>query len=97
MDAARLRTSDMCILPFWCFQTPEYFDVEFRCLEYALFVSCFIQALGGFFFLWTSFYVLEDKSAADRAIAGDNFDSNGTVTTPIIRDSVEDSDDTEVS
>ncbi|CAM6054356.1 unnamed protein product, partial [Sphagnum tenellum] len=41
---------------------------DFRCLQYALFASCFFQAFGAFFFFMTSFYVLDDKREADRVI-----------------------------
>ena len=51
--------------------TPEYYDIEFRCLQYALFSCCFFQAVGAYFFLITSFSVLDDKRVADRAIHGD--------------------------
>ena len=47
-----------------------YYDIEFRCLQYALFISCFFQAFGSLFFLFTSFYVLGDKARADREILG---------------------------
>ena len=47
-----------------------YYDLQFRSLQYALFTSCFFQALGAFFFLMTSYYVLDDKKTADRMIAG---------------------------
>ena len=49
--------------------TPEYFEIEFRCKQYALFVCCFFQLAGAFAFLVMSWYVLEDKQAADRFIA----------------------------
>ena len=65
----------LALLPFQTFVeapsfTPKYYDIEFRCLQYALFLSCFFQAFGALFFLLTSFYVLEDKARADRAISG---------------------------
>jgi len=46
--------------------TPQEYDIEFRSLQYALFTSCFFQVFGGFFFLWTSFYVLQDKARAEE-------------------------------
>ena len=46
----------------------EYYDIEFRCLQYALFMCCFFQLAGSFCFLAMSWYVLEDKRKADQAI-----------------------------
>jgi len=49
--------------------TPEEYDLEFRALEYSLFTCCFFQALGAFFFFVMSWYVMSDKSKAERQIA----------------------------
>ena len=49
-------------------QTPQWYEMEFRALQYALFICCFFQTIGGFIFLVMSWYVLEDKEIADRAI-----------------------------
>jgi len=49
--------------------TPEEYDQEFRALEYSLFTCCFFQALGAFFFFVVSWYVISDKSLAERQIA----------------------------
>merc|ERR1712080_347628 len=49
--------------------TPQEYDREFRALEYSLFSCCFFQALGAFFFFVVSWYVLSDKSKAERQIA----------------------------
>jgi len=49
--------------------TPEEYDLEFRALEYSLFTCCFFQALGAFFFFVVSWYVVSDKSLAERQIA----------------------------
>lgn len=49
--------------------TPEEYDLEFRALEYSLFSCCFFQAMGAFFFFVVSWYVLSDKSKAERQIA----------------------------
>lgn len=43
--------------------------VEFRALQYALFITCFVEVLGGIFFLITSAYIVRDKLKVDRAIA----------------------------
>lgn len=69
--------------------TPEYFEIEFRCKQYALFLCCFFQLAGAFAFMVMSWYVLEDKQAADRFIAetsGDTADN-----TPIVAN-IEDED-----
>ena len=50
-------------------ETPEDYDKDFRCLQYALFACCFFQLAGSFAFLAMSWYVLEDKSKADAIIA----------------------------
>ena len=62
---------------FYSFQehTPEEYDVEFRCLQYALFVCCFFQLLGSFAFLAMSWYVMDDKRAVDEAIKRHQEDS----------------------
>jgi len=49
--------------------TPKEYDLEFRALEYSLFSCCFFQALGAFFFFVVSWYVISDKSKAERQIA----------------------------
>ncbi|CAH0715603.1 unnamed protein product, partial [Brenthis ino] len=41
----------------------------FRALQYALFVTCFVEVIGGIFFLLTSIYIVRDKMKVDRAIA----------------------------
>jgi len=48
--------------------TPEQYDVEFRALQYSLFSCCFMQCLGAFVFMVVSWYVVEDKSRAERQI-----------------------------
>jgi len=48
--------------------TPEEYDVEFKALQYALFSCCFAQALGAFFFMVVSWYVVADKQKAERQI-----------------------------
>ncbi|XP_039752934.1 protein spinster isoform X2 [Pararge aegeria] len=42
--------------------------VQFRSLQYALFVTCFVEVIGGIFFLLTSLYIVKDKQKVDRAI-----------------------------
>ncbi|XP_059099450.1 protein spinster-like [Tigriopus californicus] len=69
--------------------TPKYYDIEFRSLQYALFLSCFFQAFGALFFFITSFYVLDDKALADMAITSgvsdDPLDDENDDTVPIVR------------
>ncbi|XP_023936079.1 protein spinster isoform X3 [Bicyclus anynana] len=43
--------------------------VQFRSLQYALFVTCFVEVIGGIFFLLTAIYIVKDKLKVDRAIA----------------------------
>jgi len=61
--------------------TPQYYDTEFRCLQYALFTCCFFQLAGSLAFLAMSWYVLDDKKRADLAIAEANEESD---TAPIV-------------
>lgn len=65
--------------------TPKYYDIEFRSLQYALFLSCFFQAFGSLFFFITSFYVLEDKAVADLAISSGDPSDDFDDTVPIVR------------
>ncbi|XP_013164766.1 PREDICTED: protein spinster isoform X2 [Papilio xuthus] len=44
-------------------------SVQFRALQYALFVTCFVEVIGGAFFLMTTKYIVRDKQKVDRAIA----------------------------
>ncbi|KAL3273737.1 hypothetical protein HHI36_015165 [Cryptolaemus montrouzieri] len=41
---------------------------DFKSLQYALFTTCFVEILGGFFFLVTAFYIVEDKKKVEKAI-----------------------------
>lgn len=43
--------------------------VEFHSLQYALFITCFVEIIGAIFFLATAVYIVRDKSKVDRAIA----------------------------
>ena len=42
----------------------------FRSLQYALFITCFVEILGGFFFLLTSFYIVRDKTKVETMVKG---------------------------
>jgi ABC-type sulfate transport system permease component len=44
--------------------------VEFHSLQYSLFMTCFVEVIGGFFFLFTALYITRDKRQAERAITG---------------------------
>ncbi|CAF4917936.1 unnamed protein product [Pieris macdunnoughi] len=48
---------------------PASKTAEFRSLQYALFVTCFVEVVGGIFFLITALYIVRDKLKVDRAIA----------------------------
>ncbi|KAJ9598500.1 hypothetical protein L9F63_010820, partial [Diploptera punctata] len=50
--------------------------VEFYSLQYSLFMTCFVEVLGGFFFLFTALYIIGDKKDAERTIAGRKFDAD---------------------
>lgn len=43
-------------------------EVSFKSLQYALFITCFVEILGGFFFLLNAFYLVEDREKAEQAI-----------------------------
>ncbi|XP_045484000.1 protein spinster isoform X1 [Pieris rapae] len=47
---------------------PASKTAEFRSLQYALFVTCFVEVVGGIFFLITALYIVRDKLKVDRAI-----------------------------
>lgn len=42
---------------------------QFKSLQYALFVTCFVEIIGGVFFLITSIYILDDKRKVEEAIS----------------------------
>jgi MFS family permease len=69
--------------------TPEYYDTEFRCLQYALFVCCFFQCAGSYAFMAMSWYVIEDKNKADLIIA-DNTEDNEPI---VVNEEVEGQED----
>ncbi|XP_069703733.1 protein spinster isoform X2 [Periplaneta americana] len=43
--------------------------VEFHSLQYSLFMTCFVEVIGGFFFLFTALYIIRDKLQAETTIA----------------------------
>ncbi|CAB4066181.1 SPNS [Lepeophtheirus salmonis] len=68
-------------------ETPSAFEddtANFVALQYSLFSCCFFQIAGAFFFLYLSFYILDDKMKACREVCVNKDDSE---VVPIIRDS----------
>ncbi|CAH1184670.1 unnamed protein product [Phyllotreta striolata] len=49
--------------------THEDAEVEFKSLQYALFSTCFVEILGGLFFLMTAFYIVNDKRKVEEAVS----------------------------
>ncbi|CAH2980901.1 unnamed protein product [Chilo suppressalis] len=43
-------------------------SVQFRALQYSLFITCFVEVIGGVFFLLTAIYIVRDKLKVDNAI-----------------------------
>jgi hypothetical protein len=52
---------------------------NFKSLQYAIFVTCFVELLGGLAFLMTAWYIIDDKSKYARVVAasasGESIDS----------------------
>lgn len=44
--------------------------IDFKSLQYALFITCFVEIIGGLFFLITAFYIIQDKRKVDQAVQG---------------------------
>lgn len=44
--------------------------LEFRSLQYALFLTMFVAVLGSLFFFITALYIQKDKALVDLVIAG---------------------------
>jgi len=42
---------------------------DFKALQYSLFISVIVEALGAFFFFATAWYIVEDKARVDRVVA----------------------------
>ncbi|CAG9861525.1 unnamed protein product [Phyllotreta striolata] len=55
--------------------THEDAEVEFKSLQYALFSTCFVEILGGLFFLMTAFYIVNDKRKVEEAVSTGNSSS----------------------
>ncbi|CAH1116879.1 unnamed protein product [Phaedon cochleariae] len=43
---------------------------KFKSLQYALFSTCFVEVIGGLFFLITAFYIIQDKHKVEQAVNG---------------------------
>lgn len=41
---------------------------EFKGMQYALFITCFVEILGGLLFLVSAFYIVEDKKKVEKAL-----------------------------
>uniref|UniRef100_A0A182QTS6 Major facilitator superfamily (MFS) profile domain-containing protein n=1 Tax=Anopheles farauti TaxID=69004 RepID=A0A182QTS6_9DIPT len=44
--------------------------VKFRALQYALFSTCFVEILGGVFFMVTAFFIERDRNRVEQAVLG---------------------------
>ena len=44
--------------------------IEFRSLQYAMFLTMFVAVLGSLFFFLTALYIQKDKALVDLTIAG---------------------------
>ncbi|KAK4874836.1 hypothetical protein RN001_014196 [Aquatica leii] len=42
--------------------------VQFKALQYALFITCFVEILGGIFFLINAMYIVKDRTKVDNAV-----------------------------
>ncbi|XP_017771278.1 PREDICTED: protein spinster isoform X3 [Nicrophorus vespilloides] len=47
--------------------TPDA-STDFHSLQYALFITCFVEVLGGVFFLINAFYIVKDKKKVEKAL-----------------------------
>ncbi|XP_018578254.1 protein spinster-like [Anoplophora glabripennis] len=58
---------------------------NFKSLQYALFSTCFVEVIGGLFFLITAFYIVQDKhkveAAVHEAAQHNHLDHDGHATT----------------
>ncbi|XP_057372609.1 protein spinster-like [Daphnia carinata] len=46
----------------------ETVDIEFRALQYSLFITTILAALSAYFFFANAWFIVEDKAAADKAV-----------------------------
>ncbi|XP_050506344.1 protein spinster isoform X2 [Diabrotica virgifera virgifera] len=52
--------------------TKDDLEIEFTSLQYSLFSTCFVEVLGGIFFIITAFYIVKDKQKVDDAMHAGN-------------------------
>ncbi|XP_046461983.1 protein spinster homolog 1-like [Daphnia pulex] len=50
------------------FIDPETVDIDFRALQYSLFITTIIAALSAYFFFLNAWYIVEDKAAVAKAV-----------------------------
>uniref|UniRef100_A0A1A9X3J1 Major facilitator superfamily (MFS) profile domain-containing protein n=1 Tax=Glossina brevipalpis TaxID=37001 RepID=A0A1A9X3J1_9MUSC len=62
------------IVPLALNDVPED-STSFYSLQYALFIACFVEVLGGIFFLLTAIFITQDKHEASQAAQGFNMKS----------------------
>ncbi|KAL0271878.1 UNVERIFIED_CONTAM: hypothetical protein PYX00_005050 [Menopon gallinae] len=46
-------------------------EISYYSLQYSLFMTCFVEFMGGVFFLLTSFYIIQDRMLAEKEVKGD--------------------------
>uniref|UniRef100_A0A1B0FH04 Major facilitator superfamily (MFS) profile domain-containing protein n=1 Tax=Glossina morsitans morsitans TaxID=37546 RepID=A0A1B0FH04_GLOMM len=63
------------IIPLALTDVPQD-STSFYSLQYALFMVCFVEVLGGIFFLITAVFITEDKHEASQAAQGCNIGKN---------------------
>uniref|UniRef100_A0A1A9V617 Major facilitator superfamily (MFS) profile domain-containing protein n=1 Tax=Glossina austeni TaxID=7395 RepID=A0A1A9V617_GLOAU len=63
------------IIPLALTDVPQD-NTSFYSLQYALFIVCFVEVLGGIFFLITAVFITEDKHEASQAAQGFNIGKN---------------------
>lgn len=44
--------------------------IQFKSLQYALLITCFVEVIGAIFFFLTSKYIIKDKLAAEQSSRG---------------------------
>lgn len=54
---------------------PDDMLIEFRSLQYAMFLTMFVEIIGSLFFFLTALYIQKDKAMVDLVIAGVSTDS----------------------
>ncbi|KAG7188248.1 hypothetical protein KM043_016110 [Ampulex compressa] len=54
----------------WSIEDAHSMIVEYRSLQYAMFLTMFVELLGAFFFLINSLYIRKDKAVVELALTG---------------------------